>query len=85
MRYTVVSAPIADRLLAEIWLNAADRQAVADAFDRIESSLKNDAHLQGQQHPNGWRVMSLPPLAFAFRVSEEDRLVKILSVAVRSS
>ena len=84
MKYTVVNAPVADDQLAAIWLKAANRQGVADAFNRIESSLKNDAHLQGQQHPNGWRVITLAPLAVAFRVSEKDRLVKILSVALRS-
>ena len=61
MRYTVVNAPVADDQLAEIWLRAADRQAVADAFDRIESSLKHDAHLQGQSHPNGWHVITFSP------------------------
>ena len=84
MRFTVVNAPVADQQLADIWLNASDRQSVADAFNRIESSLKNDAHLQGQQHPSGWRVLTAPPLAVAFRVSEDDRLVRILSVALRS-
>ena len=71
-------------LRAEIWLKAADRQAVADAFDQIEFSLKIDAHLKGQEHPNGWRVITVAPLAAAFRVSEEDRIVRILSVAFRS-
>src|SRR5438045_2852927 len=47
MKFTVVNAPIADQQLADIWLKATDRQAVADAFDRIESSLKNDPQLQG--------------------------------------
>jgi hypothetical protein len=84
MKYTVVTAPVADDQLAEIWLKATDRQAVADAFDRIEFSLKIDAHLQGQEHPNGWRVITVTPLAVAFRVSEGDRLVRILSVAFRT-
>ena len=80
MKYSVVNVPLADDQLAEIWLKASDRQVVADAFDRIESSLKNDAHLQGQQHPNGWRVITVAPLAVAFRVSEDDRLVTIVEV-----
>jgi len=83
MKYTVVNAPIADEQLADIWLKATDRQGVSDAFNRIESSLKNDAHLQGRQHPSGWRVMMMPPLVVAFRVSEDDRLVRILSVVRR--
>ena len=83
MKYTVVNAPVADHQLADIWLKATDRQGVADAFNRIESSLKHDAHLQGRQHPSGWRVIVLPPLVVTFRVSEDDRLVTILSVAHR--
>ena len=84
MKYTVVNAPVADQQLADIWLKAADRQSVADAFNRIESSLKNDAHLQGREHPSGWRVMTVLPLVVAFHVSQDDRLVKVISVAQRS-
>lgn len=84
MRFTVVNAPIADHELANIWLKATDRQAVADAFDRIESALKNDPQSQGREHSGGWRVLVVPPLAVAFRVSEDDRLVRIISVAAHS-
>jgi len=83
MKYTVVSAPLAEKQLADIWLTAADRQGVADTFNRIESSLKHDAHLQGRQHPDGWRGIIEPPLAVTFRVSQEDRLVRIMSVFYR--
>jgi hypothetical protein len=83
MKFTVVNAPVADLQLADIWLKAADRQGVADAFNRIEASLKFDAHLKGRQHASGWRVVVLPPLAITFPVSEADRLVRILSVSYR--
>jgi len=83
MKYTVVTVPVADHQLADIWLRAPDRQKVADAFNRIESMLKLDAYLQGREHPGGWRVIAEPPLVASFRVSEDDRLVKILSVAYR--
>lgn len=61
MKYTVVNAPIADYQLAKIWVEAIDRQAVADAFDRMETSLKHEPRLQGREHPNGWRVITVPP------------------------
>jgi hypothetical protein len=83
MKYTVVTAPVADHPLAEIWLKAADRQSVADAFNLVELSLRHNAHLQGREHPDGWRVLIEPPLVASFRVSEDDRLVRILSVAYR--
>lgn len=83
MKYTVVNAPVADEQLADVWLKAVNRQDVADAFNSIESSLKRGAQLQGREHPNGWRVLIVPPLAVTFCVSIDDRLVKILSVAYR--
>jgi hypothetical protein len=83
MKYTVVNAPVADHQLADIWLKAPDRQNVADAFNRIESLLKHDAHLKGREHPDGWRGLIEPPLAVTFRVSDDDRLVTIMSVFYR--
>lgn len=83
MKYTVTSTSLADEQLAKIWIYASDRQAVTKAFDRIEACLKNDAHLQGRLHPSGWRVIVEPPLIVSFRVSEDDRLVKVLSIDYR--
>lgn len=83
MKFTVVATELADDQLARIWLQAPDRQQVADACNRIESLLKNDPHLAGRLHPGGWRVIAEPPVIVSFRVSEDDRLVKILSVAYR--
>ena len=84
MKYTVVTSPLADRMLADIWLESPDRQAVADAFDHIESVLKHDAHLQGRAHPNGWRALIRKPLAITFKVNEDDRLATIMSVFYRA-
>jgi hypothetical protein len=83
MKFTVVSTKLADDQLAVMWLNAPNRQRVSDAFDRIEASLKHDAHLQGREHPDGWRVIALSPIVVAFRVSEADRVATIISVAYR--
>jgi hypothetical protein len=81
MKYTVVGTALADDQLAELWLTAPDRQKVSAAFDRIASSLKNDAHVAGRLHPAGWRVIAEWPIVVSFTVSEDDRLVRILSVA----
>jgi hypothetical protein len=72
MKYTVVGSTLADDQLARLWLAAPDRQKVANAFDRIESLLKNDAHLAGRLHPSGWRVIAEPPIVVSFTVSEAD-------------
>jgi hypothetical protein len=80
MKYTVVTTPVADHQLAEIWLAVENRQDVADAFNHIESVLRHDARLQGREHPSGWRAIVRRPLAVTFRVSEDDCLVTIMSV-----
>jgi hypothetical protein len=84
MRFTVVMSPVAEHQLAEIWLQANDRERVSHAFNRIESLLKSDAQSLGRLHPSGWRVISLLPLAVTFRVSDDDRLVTIMSVFYRA-
>jgi hypothetical protein len=83
MKYTVVTTSVADIQLADLWLRGPDRQGIADAFNRIEAMLKHDAHLLGRMHPDGWRVLAEPPIVVTFRVSEDDRLAKILSVDYR--
>ncbi len=83
MKYTVVSTPLADQQLAKIWLDALDQQGVSDAYNYIESRLKNNAHLLGRLHPSGWRVLAQPPLIVSFMVSEDDRLAKIISIDYR--
>jgi plasmid stabilization system protein ParE len=83
MKYTVVTTPLALRQLAEIWLDAADRQRVAEAYNRIESALRHNAHTMGREHPGGWRVIVHPPLVATFRVSEDDRLATIMAVFFR--
>jgi hypothetical protein len=35
MKYTVTSTALADHQLAKIWIEATDRQAVTEAYDRI--------------------------------------------------
>jgi hypothetical protein len=83
MKYTVVTTSLADDQLAKLWLRATDRQSVADAYDRIEAMLKHDPHSLGREHPGGWRVLDEPPIVVTFRVIEEDRLARILSVHFR--
>jgi hypothetical protein len=84
MKYTVTSTALADHQLAKIWIEATDRQAVTEAYDRIEALLKNDAHLRGRLHPSGWRVLAEPPLIVSFRISQDDCLATVLSIDIRS-
>jgi len=84
MKYTVVSTPLANHQLADIWLRAANPQDVTDASDRIEAALRNDPDRLGEVRRDGRRVIVLQPLSFTFEVSVDDRRVTIVSVRYRS-
>ena len=77
MRYTVVLEKPAENQLARIWARAVDQQAVADASDRIDAELGNDAHAKGV--PLGvFRTYADAPLAVLFHVDPGDRMVRII-------
>jgi len=79
MRYTVVWLPSAQDELADIWIQAADRQAITAAAHRIDRTLARDADRKGQifhQH----RVLIDAPLAVTFSVSVADCLVTVTQV-----
>jgi hypothetical protein len=79
MRYTVVVEKPAENQLARIWTGAPDRQAVADAFDRIERELANDAHKKGV--PLGvFRKYIDDPLAVLYHVDPGDCMVRVIQV-----
>ncbi len=80
MKFTVVSTPLADLQLGDIWLRAANPQEVADASDRIDVRLRNDPHTVGELRPDGRRIVILPPLTVAFEVGIDDRRATIVSI-----
>lgn len=53
MKFTVVSTPLADYQLGDIWLRAASPQEVADASDRIDTLLRNDPQTVGEERADG--------------------------------
>ena len=80
MKFTVVSTPLADYQLGDIWLRAASPQEVADASGRIDTLLTNDPQTVGEERADGRRVVVLPPLTITFEVSVEDRKATIVSL-----
>jgi hypothetical protein len=48
MRFTVLWTPTAHDDLAQLWLDAADREATRSAADTLDVILHSDAHLQGR-------------------------------------
>jgi hypothetical protein len=83
MKYTVVTTTFAEYQLATIWLRAIDRQYVTNAFDRIDSLLKNDPEKLGEPRPDGFRSLMVHPLIVTFEVNQDDRKVIVRSVRFR--
>ncbi len=80
MRYTVLWRPSAEQDLAEIWMKAADRQAVASAADRIDRLLAQDPVSQGESRSGDIRVLLVEPLGVYFDVEADDRRVWVFAV-----
>ncbi len=80
MKYTVVWQATAENDLGEIWLRAADQQAVADAADHLESVLRKDPERLSTQPVGVFHDVELPPLAMRFHVSKADLRVTVISV-----
>lgn len=80
MSFTVVWKPEAERRLAEIWTDAADRNAVTRAAGIIDRALGDDPESLGESRNEGRRVLLEPPLGVIYRVSPADRMVTVVAV-----
>lgn len=78
MTFTVVWAPAAE--LAALWVQSADRQAVAEAADRIDAALRRGASTCGESRSGNRRVHFDPPLGVDFEFDEPDRTARVLAV-----
>ncbi len=79
MKYTVSWLPQAQDELADLWVQATDRQAVTGAADRIDRALARDADTKGQPF-DGARIIVQAPLAVSFTVSPDDCQVTVYQV-----
>ena len=79
MIFTVVWLPSARDELAELWLHAADRQAVSRAANTMDRLLREDPQTRGQPL-FGHRVLAVEPLTIAFDVSADDRMVTVTQI-----
>ena len=80
MKHTVIWTPVAEQLLATIWAEAGDRQAVTTAADLIDDALRNNPISRGESRFGSLRVMFQPPLGAEFEVFDDDRIVRVLAV-----
>jgi hypothetical protein len=68
--------------LANIWIDAPDREAVNLAVSRIDSQLAKNPTEKGEHVAEGLRKLPEPPLSVLFSVREADRIVEIDKVLV---
>ena len=80
MKFTVVWKPAAERQLADIWLEATDRNSVTAATEALESALSTRPDDVGESRPLDCRIAFVTPLALTFRVTVADRMVEVVSV-----
>lgn len=80
MKFTVVWLPRAERELAELWERSTDRAGVTRAVDRTDRLLSSFPDRVGEGRPDQRRLLFDGPLGILFRVSEDDRLVQVISV-----
>ena len=80
IRYTVTIPPIVEDDLARIWIEATNRQLISRAADAIDSELREDATIKGEEGHEGLRRLTIHPLQVQFTVEESDRMVTIWSV-----
>jgi mRNA-degrading endonuclease RelE of RelBE toxin-antitoxin system len=80
MTYTVTWKPRADRELAELWLQAPDRNLVAHAVHQIDTNLRTRPLEVGESREGTFRILCILPLVVGYRVSEPDRLVEVVRI-----
>lgn len=79
MRCSVEWSASAERSLADLWNNAADRAAVAAAADSIDQVLTHDPESKGESRGGVKRVLVVPPLAVYFKADPASRVVTVTS------
>jgi hypothetical protein len=80
MTFTVTYKPSAEQELADIWINAPDRQAVTNAANRIDRLLRTDPEELGEARDENIRVLVESPLAVQFEIHADDYQVEVLRV-----
>jgi mRNA-degrading endonuclease RelE of RelBE toxin-antitoxin system len=76
MKYTVDWLPAAEQELTELWLSAADRDAITRASHRMDQRLRADPQNEGESRADGRRILFDAPLGIIYRVlANEHRVV----------
>lgn len=82
MRYTLTWRPDADEQLTELWLAAANRDALTNAANQIDAQLRSAPMIAGESRDADGRILTVPPLSVYFNVLEDDCMVTVWAVWV---
>jgi hypothetical protein len=73
MKFTVTWTAAARSQLAEIWLNASDKERITESVRAIERLLARDVEDAGESRVVDIRILIEAPLAIYFDVRPLDR------------
>ncbi len=79
MKFTVVWLPTAESLLADLWNNAQDRQAVTDAANTIDRLLGNDPQTKVTPVDQLY-FLRVHPLVVLYDLNFDDLMVRVIEV-----
>jgi plasmid stabilization system protein ParE len=66
--------------LTDIWVRAADRNAVTAASSQLDFLLSTDPYAHGESRPKGRRIVVINPLIAYFKVVDAQRKVIVLRI-----
>ena len=79
-RYAVIWSVDAEADLARLWLEDADRNALAVAANELDRQLSHAPEQKGVHLAEGLRTIDQPPLRVIFELSHFDRVVRVVKV-----
>jgi hypothetical protein len=80
MKFTVVWFPSAQQRLAELWLEAGDKQRLTEAADRIDSLLMTNPLGVGEARTALVRYIFQFPIGVYYQVRRDDKIVEVRAV-----
>ena len=80
MNWTVIWRPSAEQQLAQLWVSAADRNAVTAAANQIDAELQHDPLSAGEARAGPTRILIVHPLAVYFDVDVAQHEVAVWAV-----
>jgi hypothetical protein len=80
MKFTVIWRPEAEEELAQLWVDASDRNAIARAAISFDAALRRAPLDVGESQNEPTRLAFIDPFAFIFDVFPDDCRVLVKTV-----